>query len=190
MAKQIYQVKISLSGFKPSIWRRILVPSNLKLSDFHKVIQTAMGWENYHLHQFVKNKTYFSKQMPNDIFWDDSSDTDYGNMKVCDLLTKEKEKVVYEYDFGDGWEHNIVLEKILPGEEEFKRAVCLDGKMHGPPEDCGGIYGYANMLEIIKNPDHEEYGRYVDWLEEEFDQEYFNLEEVNKMLKEKNYGWW
>jgi hypothetical protein len=178
-----YQIKITLKGSEPKIWRRILVPSELKLSDFHMVIQIIMGWTNSHLHQFIKNRTFYTERMKDDDTWGDMNNVDYRKMNVSDLLTKEKEKIVYEYDFGDSWEHVVTLEKIIPFEENLQCPVCLAGEMSCPPEDCGGIWGYSNMLKILKQPDHEEYEDYLDWLGEEFDPEYFDIEGVNKILK-------
>lgn len=184
MTKKIYQIQIALKGFKPKIWRRLLIPSDLLLSDFHHIIQIAMGWTNSHLHQFIKNRTYYTGRMPgDDDYWDEMNNVDYKSMKISDLLKKEKTKIVYEYDFGDSWEHDIILEKILPIDNTINYPVCLKGKMNCPPEDCGGIWGYADMLEILQQPDHEEYESYIEWLGDEFDPEYFDLEETNELLR-------
>lgn len=185
---KIFQIQIVLKGSKPKIWRRILIPSELLLSDFHKIIQSSMGWTDSHLHQFVKNKTFYTLRMKNDDFWDEMNNVDYKNLKASDLLEFEKDKIVYEYDFGDSWEHDIILEKILPIENKILSPICTDGKMNCPPEDCGGVWGYANLVEILKNPDNEEYQSYMEWIGENFDPEYFNIDEVNGLLKKKNYG--
>ncbi len=147
-----------------------------------------MGWTNSHLHQFIKNRTFYTVRMQDDVFWDEMRNVEYKKMKVSDLLKLEKERIIYEYDFGDGWEHDIILEKILPGDSSTKYPICLTGKMNCPPEDCGGIWGYAGMLEILMQPDHEEYDSYVEWLGEEFDPEYFDVNQVNDLLREKDYG--
>jgi len=182
MTKKIFQIQIALKGFKPKIWRRILIPSDLLLSDFHMVIQKTMGWTNSHLHQFIKNRTFYTLRMQDDDLWDEMDNVDYKKMKISDLLKIEKEKIVYEYDFGDSWEHDIILEKILPIDNNIKYPVCLTGKMNCPPEDCGGVWGYSDMLEVLKNPDHEEYESYIEWLGEEFDPEFFDKNEINKLL--------
>ncbi len=178
-----YQLEISLKDINPLIWRRVVVDSAIKLPDLHKVIQTAMGWTNSHLHHFIKDKVFYSEPDGESFI----SITDYRNIKLNQVLLKEKDSMVYEYDFGDGWEHNIVLEKIIT-EQTLKRAVCLDGKRECPPEDCGGPHGYQRLLEIISNPKDEEYKDLIEWLGDDFDPEYFDIEEVNEMLKEKNYG--
>jgi hypothetical protein len=184
MTRQIYQIQISLNGSKPKIWRRILIPSDVLLHDFHNVIQLVMGWRNYHLHQFIKNNKFYMERMLDDDYWDDDQNVDYQDIKISDLLTKEKEVIVYEYDFGDGWIHDIVLEKILPFDENQEYPVCLDGKMGCPPEDSGGVWGYADMLNVLKHPKHQEYENILEWLGEDFDPEYFDIDEVNERLKE------
>ena len=183
-----YQIQIALTGSKPKIWRRILVPSDLLLSDFHKIIQTTMGWTNSHMHQFIKNQTFYTRRMADYDFWGEMGTVDYSKIKVSDLLKKEKDRIIYEYDFGDSWNHDITLEKILPDDNKITHPICLTGKMNCPPEDCGGIWGYSDMLEILKHPDHEEYEEYVDWLGEGFDPEYFNKIEINEMLKTPDFG--
>jgi len=188
MTNNIYQIQVSLKGFKPKIWRRVLMQPDLSLADFHKLIQTVMGWTNSHLHQFIKNRTYYTKRYPGDDLWDEMDNVDYKDMLISDLLKKEKEKIIYEYDFGDSWEHEIVLEKIIPYDNKTKYPLCLTGKKNCPPEDCGGAWGYADMLDILNQPDHEEYESYIEWLGEEFDPEYFDKNEINKMLKLPDFG--
>lgn len=183
-----YQIQISLKGSKPKIWRRILVPSDLLLSDFHKVIQSVVGWTNSHLHQFIHKGSYYTYKMEGDDYWEEMNNVDYKDFVISDLLKKVTDKMVYEYDFGDGWEHNIVLEEIGAVGQKLKFPVCLAGKMECPPEDCGGVSGYLSMLEILKQPDHEEYDSYITWLGGSFDPGAFNVLEINEMLQSKNFG--
>ena len=182
MKSNIYQVQIALKGSKPKIWRRLLVSSDTLLSAFHTIIQLAMGWTNSHLHQFIHDQNYYSVKMQDDDFWDDYDNIDYKGIKISGLLSEEGERIIYEYDFGDGWEHNITLEKILPVDNEAKYPVCIAGKMNCPPEDCGGIWGYYRMLEALKNPEDEEYEDYGEWLGDDFDPAYFDKEEINRKL--------
>lgn len=174
----IYQIKISLLGSKPKIWRRLLVPSTILLPDFHTAIQIAMGWNNDHLHQFIDGNQFYGVKDVNDEF----SINDYKKTKLSLLLKNEKDKFKYEYDFGDSWIHDILLEKILPANNNLKQVVCLDGKMNCPPEDSGGIWGYGEMLEILKQPTHKEYESNLEWLGEDFDPEYFNIDTVNNVF--------
>ena len=185
---KLYQIKIQLVEITPSIWRRVVIPSDMLLSDFHKVIQSAMGWTNSHLHQFVKDETYYLQKMQDDWTWDEMNNVDYKRRKVSGLLKKENDVMIYEYDFGDSWEHIILLEKITENTRGQKMPVCLDGKRNCPPEDCGGTYGYEDLLNILADPKHEEHGNYLKWLGGEFDPEYFSVDEVNKLLKRKDYG--
>ena len=185
---ETYQILISLKESELKIWRRILIFSSLPLPDFHKVIQTTMGWENSHLHQFVENRTFYMPRMPDDPSWYDMNNVDYKDMKVSDLLINENDTTIYEYDFGDSWMHDIILEKKISNDPKIIFPTCLDGAMNCPPEDCGGIWRYEEVLEIIKNPGHEEYEEYMEWLGGEFDPKYFNKDEINKRLKTKDYG--
>lgn len=187
MTDTVYQVQVVLRDSEPKIWRRLLVQPDLLLPDFHKVIQTAMGWVNGHLHQFMKDNTFYNEPAPEDEMWNER-DVDYNDIKISDLLSDEGDQMLYEYDFGDGWEHDIILEKILPADAHTTYPVCIDGKRNCPPEDCGGMGGYAYILEIIKQPEHEEYENYMEWLGDEFDPEYFNINEVNELLRRPDYG--
>ena len=160
------------------------------LPDFHQVIQIAMGWTNMHLHQFVKDKVFYTPEgeedddyYDDDIFFRFTRTVDYSHIKISDLLQREKDKMIYEYDFGDGWKHDIILEKILPMEDENFIPQCIKGKNNCPPEDIGGPWGYAYFLEVIQNPQHEEYEELTEWMMEDFDPKYFNKDEVNEILK-------
>ena len=117
--------------------------------------------------------------------WSELPNIDYKKEKtrVSDLISGEGESLTYEYDFGDSWNHDILLEKILPVDTTAKFPVCLDGKRNGPPEDCGGVWGYTQLLEILNNPEHEEYKSYMDWLGGKFDPDYFNIDRVNAILQ-------
>ena len=103
------------------------------------------------------------------------------------MLKKEKDKFMYEYDFEDGWVHTILLEKILPIDSNIKYPVCIAGKMNCPPEDCGGVWGYSDLLEILKDPKHEDYEDSIEWLGDEFDPNEFDLEEIDRKFMECNF---
>ncbi|MGB4254390.1 MAG: plasmid pRiA4b ORF-3 family protein [Rectinema sp.] len=181
--ENVYQIKIRLKHVKPAIWRKFLVEDNMKLPDFHKVIQTVMGWTNSHLHQFVIKDKYYGE--PDE---DSFGETiDYKNLKLKDVLTFEKQKIIYEYDFGDGWEHEIVLEKIF-NNRNIDNPICLSGKRNCPPEDSGGPYGYMDLLEVISDPTNEDYKEMKSWIGEDFDPEYFDKEVINELLATKDYG--
>jgi len=185
--EKIFQIKVTLNDIEPAIWRQILIKSNTKLFDFHKIIQTAMGWTNSHLHQFVyNNKLYCNPDYEDE--WDDENQIDYSKLKINNLLKKENKMIVYEYDLGDGWEHTILLEKILPLEINKKLPICIAGARNCPPEDCGGSGGYEDLLNIIQNPKNDEYDTMMEWLGGDFDPEKFDIKEINKLLRKKDYG--
>jgi hypothetical protein len=178
---QVYQFKISLAGIKPVIWRRIQVPENYAFWDLHVAIQDAMGWLDCHLHQFVMHDKKLDERvligMP-DNEWDGGiSVKSGGETAIADYFSLQNKKAIYEYDFGDGWEHEVLLEKILPF-EVIAYPVCLAGERACPPEDCGGIGGYENLIKIMKNPRNKEYKNMIEWLGGKFDPEYFHSEEV------------
>jgi len=176
--RSIYQIKISLIGAKPPIWRTFLVPSDLRLEAFHNVIQIVMGWTDSHLHQFIANNVFYG--IPDDEFGMEIENE--AKFKLFHLLKKEKDTIKYEYDFGDSWEHKILLEKIFPFDTKTALPVCIKGKRACPPEDCGGIWGYEDLLETISNPKHPDHEDMLDWLGGEFDPEEFDLEEINGNL--------
>jgi hypothetical protein len=179
----LLQFKITLKGIRPPIWRRFLIPEGISLSDLHDVIQEVMGWWNSHLHQFLcKGKRY---GIP-DPEWDFDKIIDDGTIAIKDLGLSPKGKILYEYDFGDGWEHELLLEKILPAEDRMI-PVCLKGARACPPEDCGGAWGYENLLEVLKNPEDEEYASWKEWLPEDFNPEYFDLDGVNTILSSRKW---
>ncbi len=177
MAKQIYQLKITLKGTKPPIWRKITVDSSVSLNDLHRIIQITMGWENAHLHSFKKGKDEYA---PVEFQLDYAMDSE--KVRLNHILKKVNSSIAYEYDFGDGWNHEVKLEKILPTEEDMVSAKCIGGKRSCPPEDCGGVWGYAEMLHIIKDPKHEQYEDFIDWLGDDFDPDLFDIERVNGFL--------
>ncbi len=176
---KVYQLKISLKGVKPPIWRRVQVVADTTLFELHEIIQITMGWWDSHLHQFIIHGEYFGTPHPDYYI----EVTDEINIRLLDVINAEKEKFIYEYDFGDSWEHVILVEKILSNDPKIKYPVCLKGKRSCPPEDCGGIWGYYNFLEIIQNPDHPEYNEMSErWDAGEFDPEAFDLDQINMRL--------
>jgi hypothetical protein len=180
--KQIYQLKITLKDAQPPIWRRILVPSDILLGRLHLVIQLAMGWTNSHLHLFDADGQRFGT--PLDDFMAEVDIQDETKVKLNRLLRTEKDAMDYEYDFGDGWEHKIVLEKVLPFDKAQALPVCVTGKRACPPEDCGGVWGYAELLETLADPAHSEHQEMLEWLGGPFDPEAFDLAETNTLLSE------
>lgn len=176
----ILQLKITLLGIEPKIYRIVQVPETITLRNLHKVIQKVMEWENYHLYQFMKDRQSFG---PKSRDFDMSEVQNDKSVPVIELLPKIRHKMYYEYDFGDGWLHEILLQKILPAEESVRYPVCIDGKYGGPPEDSGGPPGYCDLLEALDDPDHAGHEDAIDWLGEEYDPGRFDLDEINKRLR-------
>jgi len=180
--RSIYQLKVTLKGSKPPIWRRFEIASSDDLEDLHITLQIVMGWQDEHLHEFSQGNLRYGlpdEDYPSDIL----HENDY---RVDQVLKKEKDKLIYDYDFGDGWRHEVLLEKILPFNTEVILPHCIKGKRACPPEDIGGIGGYENLLKTLANPADPEYEETLEWIGEDIDAEYFNLTDANNMLIE--YG--
>ena len=175
----VYQLKVTLAGIRPPIWRTIQVSGDMTLHDLHKTLVRVMGWHGGHLHEF---------RVFGDCFGDPSADLgpevlNETKYTLERLISAEKEKFDYLYDFGDSWEHKIVVEKVLPLNPETKYPIVLKGKRACPPEDCGGPWGYHELLEALKDPSHPEHDEMVDWLDEDFDPEAFDIALVNRLIQ-------
>ncbi len=201
---QVHELKITLCGSKPPIWRHVAVPCDMRLGDLHWVIQIVMGWTNSHLHQFTVPNTrpkptkeelrsldwqarYERLTMYRDHCWSDprmevEGAEDERKVSLNKLAPAVKCKFIYEYDFGDGWEHEIKVVKISLPAEGVNYPVCLEGKLASPPEDCGGIWGYYEKLAILKDPKHEDYEDTLEWMGDDFDPERFDLDKINANL--------
>jgi hypothetical protein len=209
--RRICEIRITLNGIKPPIWRRVAVPSDITLGELHEVIQIVMGWMNCHLHQFIlrdKNlkptRREIARQFRQDA-WDETfigrmrgerifvpCGPEYGDLDMegededavtlVEVCPKVKKKLIYEYDFGDGWQHTIEVQKITEPQDGIEYPVCLAGKRACPPEDCGGVWGYHEMLAAVSDPNHEMHEEYAEWLSDDFDPEAFDLDQVNAVL--------
>jgi len=178
-AKTIYQMKVMLIGSKPPIWRRILVPDTITLHQLHTILQIVMGWTNSHLHQFIIDGDYYG----------DPDDDEYNEMqnekryRLNQFVARKGFKFIYEYDFGDSWEHTIHVEAILPIQKGARYPVCLEGKRACPPEDIGGVWGYDDLLKIFHDPKHPEHDEMVEEFGDDFAPEFFDMEDVNLGLR-------
>ncbi|MEO0837442.1 MAG: plasmid pRiA4b ORF-3 family protein [Cyanobacteria bacterium J06643_5] len=173
----VYQLKITLKGIRPPIWRRVQLDSKTKLQDLHMIIQEAMGWDNYHLHSFTIGGYEYGQA------GDDFDVRSENNVKLSDVVAGEKSKFFYTYDFGDDWEHEIIVEKELPAAPDAFYPLCMKGKRACPPEDCGGSWGYTELLEIMADPEHPEYEEKMEWFDSDFDPEVFDIDDVNDCLQ-------
>lgn len=177
---QICRVKITLSVIRPAIWRRIEVPDTMRLSRLHRVFQAAMGWTDSHLHEFRVGKRRYGQPDPT---WPDDV-LNEKRLTLRTLVDREVKRFRYNYDFGDGWEHDILIEGTSDPEPgvEYPRAIA--GRRACPPEDCGGPYGYQDLLEVLRNPRHPDPNERRSWIRESFDPEEFDLSWVNQRLRE------
>ena len=163
----IYQFRIELREIKPTIWRVIQVPSEYSFWDLHVAIQDAMGWLEYHLHTFLFQTPHKTKNteigIPDDEFTDHEVLPGW-KIPMIGYFTEPGKSAIYDYDFGDGWSHYVLLEGILLKEKGVKYPLCLGGERACPPEDCGGVPGYYELLKILREPNHPEYEDYIEWL--------------------------
>lgn len=189
-ANQVLQFKITLLGVKPPVWRRILV-KNGTLDRLHEHIQTAMGWTNSHLHQFeIKGERFGDPELLDDGF-DDYECVDSTQTKLRDILPKSGRPFAftYDYDFGDCWNHEVVFEGFVPAETDTKYPVCLEGARACPPEDCGGVPGYAEFLEAMRDKKHERHQEFKAWIGGQFDAEKFYPAQATKAMKKGLPDW-
>lgn len=173
LALPIYQVKITLEHITPPIWRR-LQTNDCSLDELHDIIQVCMGWEDEHMYAFVIEGDEFGS----------SGEAEYDSryVRLSEVVEEGHTRFRYDYDFGDDWRHTIDIEKTLPAEEGVRYPRCVKGERACPPENCGGPYGYPYFLDKIEDPEHEEHDDALEWVEDEFDPEEFDLDEVNEGL--------
>jgi hypothetical protein len=176
----IYRIKVTLLDTHPPIWRRLLVPASMTLGQLDGVLQVAMGWDGSHPHEFRIGQQRFGEQDPMEGFsgWQEVAAEDMA--PLFNVLGGAGAKAVYTYDFGDSWKHRIAVEKVLPPEAGQEYPVCVAGKRHGPPDDCGGVWGYYEMLCAIGDPEHRQHGKALNWLGADYDPEAFSVDAVNR----------
>jgi hypothetical protein len=185
----VYRFKIILQDADPAIWRRIET-KDVTLEKLHELIQTAMGWTNSHLHQFeIADARYTDPRFMTDDF-DDFGALDYSGIRISDLVAKHgsKLRLGYEYDFGDGWQHKVVLEEVTESEPGADYPRCIDGARACPPEDVGGVYGFADYVEAITNPKHNQYREFLEW-SGPFDPAQFDAAKVTRRMKKGLPAW-
>lgn len=176
----VYQIRVGLRGATPPIWRRLLVPGDTPLADLHDVIQVAFGWHGHHLYVFETPYGEFGRVNQN---LGHQADT---RVTLEQVAPQVKEKVQYTYDFGDSWEHEILVEKVLDPDPALTYPRCAGGRRAAPPEDSGGIWAYEELVKILADPHHPEHGERLEWLGLDdagrFDPAAFDADEVNRVL--------
>lgn len=178
LENSVYQIKVTLEGIRPAIWRRLLVPASIALESLHDVLQVAFAWADSHLHGFEARGVHYG---PADADLA-TEQLDERRVPLHEVLRKPKDTVNYEYDFGDNWVHKVVLEKVLSSAESQDTLSCIAGERAGPPEDSGGAWRYAELLRALRDPSNAEHAEMLEWIGDDFEPERFDLGEVNRIF--------
>lgn len=185
-----YQIKIMIKDVEPAIWRRLRIPGNITFQQLHQIIQAAFGWLDYHLYKFEFNKTVVTihddDYAPGELYGEDFTELDSKATTINELFDTN-DICIYEYDFGDSWEHEIIIEKRLKDTKKNSVPECLGGAGQRPPEDVGGTGGYENFLDIISDKKNPERDEMLSWAEKDtggriYDPKYFSINEVSRSL--------
>ena len=176
----VYQLKITLHEISPEIWRRVVVLPAITLGKLHRVIQEAMGWTNSHLHCFE----YGDRRLGMVGVEEDAEDLeDERRTRVSTLLRRKGDEITYRYDYGDDWEHTVLLESVMPQDDRLPYPLCIGGSRACPPEDCGGPSRYEEMIRVLATPDDPEHDDLLRWVGGYFDPESFDANSVNRAFR-------
>lgn len=177
----ILQVRIELRGTKPKVWRRVLVPQTITLMKLHLVIQAAFGWGHSHLHEFIDGEG--ERYGAADPMYDTPDSINSENVRLTKVLRTST--LSYVYDFGDYWDHRITIEKTLPADPLLTLPFCVGGASATPPEDCGGVPGYAEFVRAMADPNDSEHAHLAEWIGvDSWDPKVFDSTEANDRLAE------
>lgn len=179
MEDTIHQLRVTLRWVKPPVWRQIAVRSDTNLAELAAILEGAMGWLGGHLHAFEGAEARYAIPDPE---WPDD-DLDEREYRVTDVLPDVGSKLRWDYDFGDGWEHDVVVEEIGPQRSDFDGPVCLTGSMACPPEDCGGPMGYEDLLDALSDPAHPEHDDMREWAPPGFDPAHFDVDQATAAMR-------
>jgi hypothetical protein len=174
------QLRIELLHIKPMVWRRVIVPETLTLARLHRVLQVALGWSNSHLHEYEIARQRYGRSNPES--FDSEPVRDERRYRLAKFVEQRVRSLVYLYDFGDGWEHRVVLEDVVAPPKTGQRIRCIAGENACPPEDVGGPPGYEEFLRVIADPQHEQHEDRLLWIGYLFDPTQVDLKTVNKQL--------
>ena len=176
---EVYVVKVTLLGTSPPVWRRVSLPRDITLHNLHRTLQIVMGWTNSHLHQFVVQRQRF----PDPRSRVGTKVANENRTKLGELIWTVGARLLYEYDFGDGWQHELLLEEVLTGDESFQQ-ICVAGKRCCPPEDCGGPERFADLLRAVRDANHPGHEEVCEWLGD-YVPEFFSADEINRRLRRR-----
>lgn len=186
-----YEIKVSIKGTHPPVWRRLQIPEGITFDELSAIIQLAFDWSGYHLYSFEVGATQYEPgiqiEIPEEDGWDNREVVNSKKEKI-DKYFKKYKKMTYIYDFGDDWIHDIIIEKTVEAEKKLTKPICIKAKMAHLPEDCGGVYGYEELLNILEDKKHERYKEMREWLEDGIstwhdDREFVDIEEINMCLE-------
>lgn len=179
IGETVVSIKVTLLNISPPVWRRLLIPNEMTLADLHDAIQAAMGWHDCHLHVFhIDGRDYGDRRTVDDV-------ADENRLTLKSIAKSGVTRFAYTYDFGDSWEHSVVIEKAKPATLDIACPVCVGGKRACPPEDSGGPWGYHQLLEVLADPDHPDYAEQREWVGEDLDPEAFEIALANTLIKAK-----
>jgi len=179
MPDRVYQLKATIVGTKPPVWRRLLVSETTTLANLHEILQAAFGWWDCHLHEFEIGGARYGAD-DGDGWGAPPKDERRARLGT---VASERSVLKYVYDFGDDWEHKVVVEKILPAEAGANYPACIGGRRACPPEDCGGVWGYEEFLAAISDPEHDEHDSMLEWVGGEFDPGAFAPTDLSHRLR-------
>lgn len=180
----IHQLKITLQSVKPSVWRRIQVPCNMTLKELSPVLEAAMGWMGGHLHSFQVGNDRYQPPDPDGFFDSPFFKTlDESTVTLGEVLPVENTAMQWSYDFGDGWEHDVLAERIDARDPKATYPLCQEGRRACPPEDCGGPWGYDELLEALADPSHERHDELSGWAPPDFDAAHFDPAEATEDMQ-------
>jgi len=181
-----YRIRIDLNGAKSPIWRRVELSSDLTLDRVHDILQTVMGWTDSHLHEFISGKTptdrLAERYLPQDSLDEDMEGVEESSVRLDEVLVEAGDWLFYSYDFGDNWSHTLRLEAVVPRGPDQPTAICLAGARACPPEDCGGIWGYGEVLRALKTPGDSGDAELLEWVGPDYDPEHFDVDDINSSL--------
>ncbi len=178
MNGRFYLLKIHLVDIEPVIWRRFVAPASITLDRLHDVIQIVMGWTDSHLHEFIIGKKHYTEYPESK-----EDGLECGKYRLGDLIKQKSRTFSYIYDFGDNWQHELILEESRYFNPELRTELaCLEGERSCPPKDVGGVPGYFKFCKALKYPNHEEHERYMEWSGGSVDHEQFDSDSVNWAL--------
>ena len=183
-----FQLRMELQGVDPAVWRRVLVPGGVRLSTLSAVLVATMGWTDSHLHAFQIGDRRYARLNDDDVDFDTEDEVDETDVTVAEVLgpldgPPGQSAFLYQYDFGDDWEHEVVIERSFTTAVGLKFAVCLDGANACPPEDVGGAYHYREFMAAVGDPTHPDHQPLLDWIGGSFDPTAFDLATTNAVLQ-------